>query len=203
MTLIELLGISRAGKTTQIEFLAKSFEKQGKSYSIFKRPNIPFKHLGNLERFHLFFYEQICGAYDDYIANGVDFLIFDRGFYDRLVMLEADYDSYEINEDFRNNLSDRFIEKLPLVDYPLMLMVNSKNSLKRWKQQKQSGLDNSKLNDGLNSMDDLGNLKYLSKLYLGLNRRYPQIREINANLSMEKVTSEIEVAFMGKIKVIT
>src|SRR3989338_6783651 len=103
MKVIELFGMSRAGKTTQIRALSDRLRKIGLNFTSFK-PKTTFRESGGLERFHIQMYRDMQTAYRLGLTTGLDFLIFDRGFNDRLVLLTRDLEDQRVSAVFSTEL---------------------------------------------------------------------------------------------------
>lgn len=153
MTVVEFLGMSRAGKTTQISRLREYLREKNIKFLISGRPQIRFKDVNSLEDFHEMMYNHLLNHYKLYQEHKCDFLIYDRGFYDRMFLLQLDYKDKRVSEIFKEGLIRDISTGLNLIDIPIMLLIEERVSLERWQQQIREGLDNLMLSEGLDLRD--------------------------------------------------
>ncbi|MBI2630249.1 hypothetical protein HYW76_04040 [Candidatus Pacearchaeota archaeon] len=191
MKIIEFLGMSRAGKSTQQKILLDIFQKEGYSSVPFVRPQISFKQTGSAENFHRMFFNEMKKAYEEGNQMGIDYLLYDRGFHDRMGMLIKDTSSGIISPSFSFSLAKELGIYTPKVDYPMLFLVSPKISYVRWAQQIREGGDNSVLCEGLEPKENIAALKESYALYAALKKRYPYLIEINAELPREAVTFQL------------
>ncbi|MHA1876047.1 MAG: hypothetical protein ACTSUC_06360 [Promethearchaeota archaeon] len=158
---IEFLGMSRAGKTTQIRRLTEILECRKLDVSLWTRPKVKFKDFKSPADFHQFIIEDMIKKYE---SNGSDILIYDRGFYDRYALLEFDYKNKEISLDVKEDLQS-YVLNMNKNDHSFLFLVGPNLSLIRWKSQKKEGLDSSNLNKGMKTGDHLRGLKNLFSIY--------------------------------------
>jgi len=166
MICLELLGMSRAGKTTQKGYLLKVLQREGHSVTTLERPKIPFSEFGSVHDFHdylISFFDEKIGA-----SQNTDFVVLDRGLYDRQVLLDFDYGIGAISGGEYHKLQQRLEGVLPRVDKGLVFMISPEESLRRWDAQRAQGLDYSYLNEGLDSGDNMEGLANLHQRYSSL-----------------------------------
>jgi thymidylate kinase len=176
MACLELLGMSRAGKTTQKGYLLKALQQEGYGVVTLERPKIPFSEFGSVHDFHSY----LIDFFDEEIEANLkaDFIILDRGLYDRQVLLDFDHGIGAISEGEYHQLRQRLESVLPRVDKGLVFMLSPEESLRRWESQKTQGLDYSYLNNGLDSGDDMVGLSNLHRRYASLLDN-PQLEKID------------------------
>jgi len=192
MTIIEFFGMPRTGKTSQISALRGYFEKNDISFLICGRPRIRFKDTGSLEEFHNLIYAHLLNHFGIYSRKKPDFLVYDRGFYDRLFLLRMDYEDRRVSKQFMRTLVKNLTACLPLVDIPLMLLIEAKDSIERLQSQRDEGLDYSLFNEGLDFRENtLEGLDEYHKGYKSLSAEFEKIRVIDSGESKEKVFTKI------------
>jgi thymidylate kinase len=192
MTLVEICGMPRAGKTTLLKNMEKYLINSTKSYDIIKRPDIKFKEVGGLYSFHTMYIDMIDKAIHDYHSNPKDLLLFDRGPNDRSVFLFLDMQQGHISKDFYTSSISRLDKIIENIDYTFMLMVGPEESFRRWPSQIEEGLDNQHLNIGMPSYDTSMkkmSMKYAKYLELGLTN--PNIILVDCERSREEVFSKV------------
>jgi len=166
MVCIELLGMSRAGKTTQKNSLLEKLSQDGVSVVTLERPKIPFSEFESTYHFHDFLINYFNENTE--LNKDKDFIILDRGLHDRQVLLYFDYKNSSISHDEYSALSKKLKESKSYVDKGFVFMVSPEESIKRWEAQKKQGLDYSYLNEGLNTGDDLICLQGFHQSYSAL-----------------------------------
>jgi len=171
MAIIEFFGMERAGKSTQIRLLIAELTHVKLSFALHKRPPINFKEGYNLE------------------YSGV--LIFDRGLYDRLVLLHLDYKNGEVSKKFKEDLSRNIEDHLNLIDHPIMFLIPPKISLERWPLQIIENRDNLRLIEELDTIENRLDMHYLFNGYNVLKERYPNITEIDGTRAREDIHKDI------------
>jgi thymidylate kinase len=190
METIEFLGLSRAGKTTQQEALARLLESEGYRCARVSRPPIRFNECDGLEDFHVRLFDAFVGARRDAEARGCDFAIYERGFHDRLVLLGADAEQGLVSQPFYADLSRCIADQLPSVTYPILFKLTPETSLARWDEQRRRGLDNSHLCAGLDMRDTLPELRTLGERYAQAQRDYGLL-EIDSELPQGEVVARL------------
>ena len=137
-------------------------------------------------------------AHDRYVKERLDFLVYDRGFYDRIALLSADAGNGRVDLEYARNMILHLNGKRGAVDVPLMFIVSPKISLDRWDGQRKKGMDSTAMNLGLNTMDDLQGLNYLEAIYLDIGKHNPQVVKINGEVPIEETHSKIcSVTFLS------
>lgn len=191
MICLELLGMSRAGKTTQRQMLSEKLSSEGISATTVERPKVPFSKFKSLYHFHDhlidFFREEITKNQDK------DVIILDRGANDRSVLLSLDYKDKTISSPEYEKLNRKLQELASEINTGFLFMVSPEESLKRWDAQKTSGLDFSHLNKGLPSWDNYRNLKRLHGAYATLANK-PHIQLIDGS---DPIDSNFNKIFRG------
>ncbi len=170
---IELLGISRSGKTTQLRLLAYELNKAGHTYTVVDRPSISYRENQNLEEWHLFYYQYLCEAQDRFLRIKTDYLIYDRGFCDRLALLTADYEAGFLKKTFFDLLVGSIKSNLNLIDFAFLFMLSPEQSLARMSRQHAQKLDKSSLSKGLTTRDNKKGLEFMMKIYQSLALENP------------------------------
>lgn len=168
MQCIEFLGMSRAGKTTQKNFLYERLSNEGARVTSLGRPNISFSDFGSVAEFHWFMIEH----FEEGIKSNQDsdFVILDRGFYDRQVLLDFDYANAVLSDSDYGSIKQLLSQRRGFVDRGFIFLVSPGESLKRWSAQRSEGLDYSHLNEGLDSGDNFKGLNWLYGSYSALSR---------------------------------
>lgn len=188
--IFEFLGMPRSGKTTQIKRLVKMLQGVGKS-CIVAKPEVRFEQAGSLEKFHLLTYRNLFNLYDMYCRGRQSHLIFDRGFYDRLVFLRADQIRRNLSDEFVEGLSIEIKKRLNNIDTALLLRVNPEISLNRLEVQKTEGEHVIRFMNNFDTLEHFEGLSFLFGLYEDLVKSYPCVKRINCSLSKDEVTSQI------------
>ncbi|MBS3134574.1 hypothetical protein J4214_05065 [Candidatus Woesearchaeota archaeon] len=191
MAIIEFFGMERAGKSTQIRLLIAELTHVKLSFALHKRPPINFKEGYNLEYFHSKYYESIFDAFQRYHTEDSGVLIFDRGLYDRLVLLHLDYKNGEVSKKFKEDLSRNIEDHLNLIDHPIMFLIPPKISLERWPLQIIENRDNLRLIEELDTIENRLDMHYLFNGYNVLKERYPNITEIDGTRAREDIHKDI------------
>lgn len=163
---LELLGMSRAGKTTQKQMLKEEFSLRGLDAHIIQRPKVPFSKFGSLYCFHDYLADYFGEELDKNVDRDVN--IVDRGANDRKILLGLDYCDGNISRQEYRELKSKLDSVSAKTDLCFLFMVSPKESISRWKAQKEAGLDFSYLNDGLPSWDNYQDLKRLHNAYVPL-----------------------------------
>lgn len=190
MKTIEFLGLSRAGKTTQQEALARLLDSEGYRCARVSRPPIRFSDCNGLEDFHIQLFGAFVRARQSAETAGCDFAIYERGFYDRLVLLDADAEQGLVSPTFYIGMHQRVTEQFPLVTYPILFKLTPETSLARWDEQKRKGLDNSHLCAGLDMRDSLHELKSLGERYTEAQIKYGLL-EVDSELPQAEVVARL------------
>jgi len=183
MICLELLGMSRAGKTTQKNRLLERLSQKSMSVVTLERPKIAFSEFESLFLFHDFLIK--------YFNDGIklnrykDFIILDRGLYDRQVLLDFDYCSSTISPREYAILKQKLTEAMGQVDNGFVFMIPPEESIRRWGMQRKQGLDYSHLNNGLCTGDDLEGLRMLYQMY-SLILEGPKLERIEGFNSREE-----------------
>jgi hypothetical protein len=171
MPVIELFGMSRAGKTTQINLLKDYLEKEGASHIVCGRLPKKFSEVGSLERFHEESIDHILRSYETYLGSQKDYLIIDRGPYDREVMIDYDIHLNRLQPGFKDSMIAKITEGQGFVDKALLMLITPEESVRRWEGQAARGLDNSGMNSGLDPDEGIESLTYLKNSYISFGLR--------------------------------
>jgi len=188
MICLELLGMSRAGKTTQRKLLQERLALEGFKATTLERPKIPFSEFNSLVDFHDFLIDFFRRGISS--CDGQDFVILDRGLYDRQILLDFDYDNSSLSPEEYSRLRAKIQNNLRLIKKGYVFMVSPEESLKRWIAQREAGLDYSSLNLGLNSGDTLDGLSRLYRGYLALLKD-TKLQQISGIDSKETCTESL------------
>jgi len=192
MITVEFFGLSRTGKTTQIDLLVRHLEYTGARYLVQSRPEVSFANAGSLEMFHELMFETIFNSYEISCQDEQEFLILDRGFHDRYVLLDADYESGLIQIGFYQKMIQRLNPFIAQEDkYALLMMTDPSTSLERVAQQIEDGLDYSGLCNGMNIHEGERGLTLLCSLYQDFARKHPHVQVINCSGSIPSVQQQI------------
>ena len=180
--------MSRSGKTTQVDLLASALEDAGYSCTVVSRPTISFGECETPEQWHRLMYQDLCAAQEAYSRDPKGYLIYDRGFYDRLALLIADCADGHISETFRDELARAIMPRLDHVDFAFVFVLSLELSLARWSRQRAEGLDRSNLSSGLDTRDSLEGLKSMVEIYRVLRTGYvgPKWYEIDGSSPVEE-----------------
>lgn len=188
MKVVEFLGMSRAGKSTQQRKMIEQLQREGYSCQGFVRPRISFRESGSVENFHLAFFDKMRRAYNEGLQTGLDYLFYDRGFHDRIVMLAKDWQEGRVPESFRTELGSQLKAYASAVNVPVLFMISPQTSYDRWGQQIREGLDHSHLIEGLEPSEDLERLNQAYQRYEEMARAYPQMKRIDAEATRDEIT---------------
>ncbi len=120
----------------------------------------------------------------------VDYLIYDRGFYDRLALSTADYERGSLEEPFKNEFVGNLEGKLATVDVPLLLLVDPETSLARKEIQIREGL-HEYFTTNIPLPKDIGWLQHLYDVYSSLKEKYHGIHIIDSKKTKEEVHQEV------------
>ena len=188
MACIEIFGMSRSGKTTQINALVDTLNREELSSVVVGRPMVPFKEFSSVPSFHRHYLNHLVDAIE---ANrDKDFVILDRGVYDRAVLLDFDLENGSISAREYRKLRRELEQNIPKVDTGFLFMVSPEESLRRYVSQRAKGLDFSYLNTGLISGDEPKNLETLYQMYQELEG-LPKIKTIDALRDVTDISQEI------------
>lgn len=190
METIEFLGLSRAGKTTQQEALARLLETEGYRCARVSRPPIKFRDCSGLEDFHVRLFDAFVKGRTDAETRGCDFALYERGFYDRAVLLEVDAEQGLVSQTFYSEMQARIAEQLPCVTYPVLFRLSPETSLARWDEQRRKGLDNSHMCVGLDMRDTLPELRFLGERYAQTQKTY-NLLEVDSELPQIEVVARL------------
>ena len=188
MICLELLGMSRSGKTTQKKRLQDKLSEDGLNIVTLERPKIPFSEFDSLAEFHDFlinFFSEKINANQD-----KDVIILDRGLYDRQVLLDFDYSNFALSLQEYSQLRTKIQQSLPEISRGYVFMISPEESLMRWGAQKAQGLDYSHLNGGLNSGDTVEGLTRLYQIYQSFLYD-PKLQEVEGLASKEGISRKI------------
>jgi len=188
MQCIELLGMSRAGKTTQIEAITADLERQGLKTKVVGRPKVPFSTFGSPAEFHRHYLNYLFQNVAH--AGSNDVVLLDRGFYDRVVLSQFDYEQGFLSGEEYAQIRQIVETGSALVGRGFLLLLSPEESLRRFVAQRKQGLDFSYLNKGMVDCDEPQNLEILYEKYKQLSGD-PRLETIDANQSAEKTTRAI------------
>ena len=163
MICLELLGMSRAGKTTHKNKLVKLMDDNQIETIGLSRPKIPFSEFDSAYHFHRFLIDYYNQEIDK--NKDKDLIIIDRGFYDRSILLHFDYEHGQISDSKYNLLNNELKSLRNKVDCGFVFMIDPRKSLVRLPLQRLKGRDYSYLNKGLIDGEDLKGLSRLYELY--------------------------------------
>lgn len=201
MLTIELFGLSRTGKTSTLRNLVSHFQAEGKRCEVIGRAPIDFKACRDLEDFHermLLFLEQ---RLPEVQRNKPDYVLMDRGPYDREVMLEVDHRDGQVGSQFYKMATERLLRLQPQIDIPLLFLVEPATSLARIGSQRDEGLDYSHMCVGLNTRDTIEELGRVFDQYTALQRAKNGIVSVYAGGSAtDTLQSVLSVIASTKVK---
>ncbi|MFA4887685.1 MAG: hypothetical protein WC595_05715 [Candidatus Nanoarchaeia archaeon] len=188
---IEFLGLSRAGKSTQQKRVLQELQSRGYVCESFVRPKFGFKEAGSVENFHLRFFEEMRASYESARTRQIDYFVFDRGFHDRIAMLTKDEESGKLfgtrAESLRKELEGYTREVYPAV----LFLVSPETSYSRWAAQRAEGLDNGVFYQGLDDEENVFTLRREHDLYKRMIVKYPHLVEISGELEKEIITESL------------
>ena len=199
MRIIELLGLSRSGKTTLTRKLVKSLRSEGYKTAVFERPDIDFRRLGDMAKFHELYFKSMERGYQQALSDQMDLLVYDRGFIDRKIMLALDTQEGTIDSDFSASLFKKLKRQIELTDYAFLLSVHPKVSISRIDSQRSQGLDNSHLCTGMNTREDPEELTRLIHEYNRIKDENPRIIVINGEAPKGKVYKKVRSVIKRKL----
>lgn len=186
MLTIELFGLSRTGKTSTLRSLEKHFASIGQSSQVIARAPISFRDCKGLEDFHTkmasYFEQKMAEAQ----GSTTDYVLMDRGPYDREVMLQADHTDGQLSDRFYDGARARLMTLQPKVDLPLLFMIDPVTSLARVQNQRDEGLDYAHMCAGLNTRDNVAELTNLFDRYTTFQQTKPEIVRVDAYGSPEE-----------------
>jgi len=85
------------------------------------------------------------------------------------------------------------------IAHPILFDISPETSLARWEQQRAEGFDYSFMCEGLEPPEDLERLKMTRALYKELRVRNPEIVELNAESSKDRIAiSILEIVYPMK-----
>lgn len=181
MKVIEFFGMPRSGKTTQVRMLIEEFKQKEVNYKIFPKKRITVK---NLEELNMMLYESLTAYYEKTKTKNTDYLVYDRGFYDRLALSTADYQRGKVSERFKESLTEKLEEKLEKVDFPILCLIDPKTSLERRKKQGRKRISNYIITDTI-LPKDFNWLQQLFEVYINIKEKYPGIHILNSEIKKE------------------
>ncbi len=185
MLTIELFGLSRTGKTSTLRGLASTLEGKGQRCAVIGRPPIDFKECKDLEDFHERMLRYLETHVPESKGTNPDYLLMDRGPYDREIMLEADHADGQVSTPFYATAMTRLLRLQTEIDIPLLFLVEPATSLARVHMQRDEGLDYSHMCVGLNTRDTPVELGGLFDRYTALQRANNGIVGVYAGGSAE------------------
>lgn len=195
MLTIELFGLSRTGKTSTLRSLESHFASNGQRCQVITRAPISFKDCNGLEDFHhkmaLYFEQKMAEAQ----SSNPNYVLMDRGPYDREVMLQADHADEQLSTGFYDQTRNGLLRLQPKVDLPLLFMIDPRTSLERIPGQRDEGLDYSHMCAGLNTRDNVVELTKLFDMYARFYMTKPEIVRVDAYGSPQENLNEV----LGKI----
>ncbi|MFA4886975.1 MAG: hypothetical protein WC595_02075 [Candidatus Nanoarchaeia archaeon] len=188
---IEFLGLSRAGKSTQQKRVIRELQGRGYVCEPFVRPKFGFKEAGSVENFHLRFFEEMRTSYESARTRQLDYFVFDRGFYDRIAMLTKDQESGKLSTAGVESLRKELEVYTKEVAHAVLFLVSPETSYGRWAAQRAEGLDNGVFYQGLDDEENVFTLRREHDLYRRMNAKYPHLVEINGELEKETITGSL------------
>ncbi len=191
MITIEFFGLSRTGKTTQSRRLVDDLSSRGVSVKVYQRPKINFTDLPSMDAWHEMMISSKITQYHSSLESGADFLIYDRGFLDRKVMLDLDFAAGTIRRQTHNKISSSLHTYIKKVNFPLLFLVDPATSLSRVESQMVNGLDNSHFCKGMSKRDDFKGLSELIPAYVKEASQYKNITQIFSNESEDEVYKKV------------
>ncbi|MGV8142247.1 MAG: hypothetical protein ACP5NS_01270 [Candidatus Pacearchaeota archaeon] len=191
MLTIELFGLSRTGKTSTLRGLASTLEREGQRCAVIGRPPIDFKECSGLEDFHARMLDYLEAHIPEAKDTKPDYLLMDRGPYDREIMLEADHADGQVSGPFYGNAMARLLRLQTEIDIPLLFLVEPATSLARVHTQRDEGLDYSYMCVGLNTRDTPVELGGLFDRYTALQRANSGIVGVYAGGSAEDTLQSV------------
>src|SRR3989344_1722911 len=181
MLAIELFGLSRAGKTSTLRSLVSHFQEKGEKCEVIGRAPVDFKNCSDLEEFHhqmiLYLEQRVPEAK----SRNPDYVLMDRGPYDREIMLKVDCDDGQVGSEFYEAAIQRLFRLQPQVDLPLLFLVDPATSIARIKSQKDEGLEYSYLCAGLNTREGVAGLSRLFDSYIALQAAKTKVVRVYAD----------------------
>lgn len=198
MLTIELFGLSRTGKTSTLRSLEKHFVSEGQGCQVIARAPISFRDCNGLDDFHVKMASYFGQKMEEAQRGNPDYVLMDRGPYDRELMLEADHAEGQVSGGSYVRLKDLLLRLQPKVDLPLLFMIDPATSLARVHSQRDEGLDYSHMCAGLNTRDSPSELTKLFQRYATFQQTKPEIVRVDAygspgenlNLVLGKIASK-------------
>ncbi len=201
MLTIELFGVSRTGKTSTLRKLVSRLEQQGETCAIVSRAPLAFKDCKGLEDFHDQMFRYMETSLQEHTATRPNYIVMDRGPYDREIMLEADHADGQVSSGFYRGMIERIESLQQSIDLPLLFMIDPRTSLARIPTQIDEGLAYVQMCEGLNTRDNTNELQRLHDRYSRLQQIKPAISLIDtsgtADNSVESVLREIKLKTTG------
>ena len=138
-------------------------------------------------------------AYQSNLNQGLDYLFYDRGFYDRLALLSMDFKDGQVSLDFTNRMRNSILDCVNRVDSAFLFLIPPVTSLERLPGQKAKGLDNSNLMGELKDNTE-ENLTSLYQTYEQIRTNYREIIPVDGLLPERQISLEILSKLNGKLK---
>jgi len=131
--IIEFTGMPSTGKSTQVQLLIEELKRLGKTVTTFNEKEIKFEEVeNNFYDFNRKTYLNLVERYEKWKESPTDFLILDRGFYDRLVWPLSDFEMKYCSKNEKDELLQLAKKyKRPFVDHIFFMMILPELSLKR------------------------------------------------------------------------
>lgn len=186
MLTIELFGLSRTGKTSTLRSLERHFVSSGQRCQVIVRAPISFRDCNGLEDFHVKMASYFEQKMAEVQGSSPDYILMDRGPYDREVMLQADHADGKLSSVSYGQIKGSLLRLQPKVDLPLLFMVDPVTSLARVHSQRDEGLDYSHMCAGLNTRDNVAELTNLFDRYATFQQTKPEIVRVDAYGSLEE-----------------
>lgn len=180
--MIEFLGVSRSGKTSQMRMVKERLVCQGYDVATVQRPDIPFSNYASLYDFHRSLVAYFLGQVA--LNTHRDFVLLDRGFLDRQTLAKFDFTRGAISSGQYQSIVDATEREIQRTDRFFLFVVPEAISLGRLVEQARQGLDNSHLNGGL-SIKEEDELSALIPMYLEVQKT-PRLTVIDGTKNLDQ-----------------
>ena len=191
MRVIEFLGQTRAGKTTQVLLLKEYLEKKGFTVAVsLDRERAKAVHVPPSEclAFNLVFHSKVIDEYYQHKGT-VDFFLVDRGFADVAVWAEVLYLMKKITAEERDAYRNCWKRFRKMVDVTFYFEVPLEVLFERWKSLPAEAVDEVVMNKTW--------MATLERVYQKLKKKFPQMIEIDGRKGIKETQQIIQKALAG------
>jgi thymidylate kinase len=129
---LEFSGMPHSGKSTQIKLLMQDFKSKNISYTLVDDRLLDLEPIhGSFYEYNKIILEKIIDAYNNWKDSPAEYIVFDRGYYDRFAWPFSDYANKKCSLDEKNNLLELLKNYNVETDSIFLFMIPPKVSIRR------------------------------------------------------------------------